>query len=279
MAAQSSSDSSSVNKPEIKSRNDVFAEKLSTKIWKEVPSEANPYISTSALCHGYDLFELMEKRSFVDVLFLLLKGELPNESQRKLLEQVMIAFINPGPRDYGGRAAIDVGNGKSRVEHILPIALGVIGGEHLGGLEVSQSLKFLQSSIGKSPADVLESLRETTDLKDTSDIHIAPGFGRRLGSIDEFVANKAKVICRHSPTGGACQWGQEFNELLNAEGFGWLSTGLCAAVFLDLEFDHRTATCMFQLINAPGLIAHAVEVSYLPITDLPFVGDDNYFIE
>ncbi len=52
---------------EVKSRNETFVERTETRIWAEQTSTSNPYIASGALCHGYDLFELMEKRSFCDV--------------------------------------------------------------------------------------------------------------------------------------------------------------------------------------------------------------------
>ena len=60
----------------VRSRNEAFTQRTATRIWHEEPSEDNPYIAASALCHGYDLFELMEKRSFVEVFYLLFRGEL-----------------------------------------------------------------------------------------------------------------------------------------------------------------------------------------------------------
>ena len=62
----------------VVSRNDVFSERTATKIWQEVESQDNPYLADSCLCHGYDLLELTKKRSFVEVLYLLFRGELPD---------------------------------------------------------------------------------------------------------------------------------------------------------------------------------------------------------
>ncbi len=52
---------------QVRSRNEPFVQKTATRIWYEEPAPDNPFIATHALCHGYDLFELMQKRSIVDV--------------------------------------------------------------------------------------------------------------------------------------------------------------------------------------------------------------------
>ncbi|MEO0444355.1 MAG: citrate synthase, partial [Pseudomonadota bacterium] len=75
---------------QVRSRNEKFAEKTATRIWSEQATEDNPYIAESALCHGYDLFELVDQCSFVQVLYLLYRGELPSKDQEKLLESLMI---------------------------------------------------------------------------------------------------------------------------------------------------------------------------------------------
>ncbi len=54
-------------------RNDVFSKKTATQIWQENPCEANPYIAESALCHGYDLYDLMDMCSFRDLLCLFFR--------------------------------------------------------------------------------------------------------------------------------------------------------------------------------------------------------------
>ena len=84
--------------PKIKKRALKFDSKTITKIWQEIPSDYNPYLTEEIRCHGYDLFELIKKKSFVDVLFLLFVGELPTKEQTLLLETLLIGLINPGPR-------------------------------------------------------------------------------------------------------------------------------------------------------------------------------------
>src|SRR3982750_4204076 len=123
---------------QVRSRNEPFAQRTATRIWHEEPSGDNPYIARSALCHGYDLFELMDKRSFVDVFYLLFRGELPSKADAQLLQTLMIALINPGPRHPATRAAMNTGVGKTDPVHILPIATAVLGGQHAGSGDVER---------------------------------------------------------------------------------------------------------------------------------------------
>ncbi|MBL4761465.1 MAG: citrate synthase [Gammaproteobacteria bacterium] len=267
-------------KQKVEIRNDTYAEKPSTKIWKEIACESNPYICKKALCHGYDLFDIAQKKSFSDSLFLLLLGELPSPEQSELLEKVMILFMNPGPRAYPVRAAMKVGSGRTAVEAILPAAIAVAGGSHLGSAEVGGAVKFFRASLDKTPQEVYEQCLEKIEAHDgRSDLHILPGFGARFGSIDTLVQNKADILCSLSGAGRACAWSREFGALLEKHNLGLLETGLFAAVVFDLGFEYRLANCLFQLVSAPGMLAHGVEVSRQPVTDMPFVSEENYVIE
>ena len=142
---------------QVRSRNDAFVARTATRIWSEQASDHNPYNAARALCHGYDLFELMEKRNFVDVFFLLFCGELPTKSQAELFQALMIALINPGPRHPATRAAMNAGIGKSNPLHILPIAASVFGGDYMGAGEIDSAMRFFQDQK-KSPQEFAEEI-------------------------------------------------------------------------------------------------------------------------
>lgn len=266
----------------VQSRNEPFSARASTRIWAEQPSLDNPYIAASALCHGYDLFELMDKRSFVDVFYLLFRGELPSAAEAQLLQTLMIALINPGPRHPATRAAMNVGVGKTNPLHILPIASAVLGGEYQGGGEVENAMRFLRKYQKTNPSD-LQILAPDQDVSDQSGdetpTSITPGFGKRHGGIDLIAAGIAARLVKLDAAGKALKWGDDFAKTLAPSGSGWFITGVAAAVFADLGFQPKAGGALFQLLGAPGLVAHGLEVANKPITAMPYVSDANYTIE
>lgn len=261
---------------DVRSRNQHFAEHTTTRIWKEHACDDNAYIAQSALCHGYDLYALMKNCSFIDVLYLLFRGELPSKNEAQLLETLMIALINPGPRHPATRAAMNAGIGKTLAVHILPIATSVLGGNHLGGTEVEAAMRFLRKHKNQHPADIAETrLKQQT----TGEQHIAPGFGHYYGGVDIMTAEISAHILALPAAGETLHWGMQFNTAINTTGAGWLTTGLAAAVLCDLGFQPRTGGPLFQLLGAPGLIAHGLELANKPFTAMPYISDDNYVIE
>jgi citrate synthase len=263
---------------QVRSRNEPFVQKTATRIWQEQPSDDNPFIATSAMCHGYDLFELMHKRSFVDVFFLLFRGELPGKNESQILQALMIALINPGPRHPATRAAMNVGVGKTDPLHIVPIATAVLGGDYQGGGEIESAMRFLRKQLHTDAHEFSHALSEN-EVNQTCSENVMPGFGQRYGGIDLFAANVAKELCELPGAGPALVWGCKFADELAASGRGWFMTGVAAAIFADLGFHPRVGGCLFQLMGAPGMLAQGLELANKPITAMPFVSDENYVIE
>jgi len=262
-------------------RKETFAQRTATRIWYEEPSRHNPYLAVNSLCHGYDLCELMEKRSFVDVFYLLFSGELPTKAQSQLLQTLMVAFINPGPRHPATRAAMNAGVGKTNPLHILPIASSVLGGEFMGGGEVETAMHFLDKYLGSDPSVVSKSamLQSIDSSSEESAASVTPGFGKRYGGIDPMAARIAHHLLELEGAGRALKWAEKLVTSLSPHGISWLMTGVAAAVFTDLGFAPRVGGCLFQLLGSPGLLAHGLEMASKPINAMPFISDENYVVE
>ena len=267
------------NHVNVRRREEVFTQRPVTKIWGETPSKNNPYIAESCRCHGYDLQELMEKRTFVEVFYLLFQGELPTPERSYLFEQLMIALINPGPRHPATRAAMCAGVGKTETSQILPVAMTILSGEHLGAGEIEGAMRYLRKESKHPPKETATRLMIESQAPDEGDWHPVPGFGCRFGGID-IISQRITERLSSLPAAGKClKWAYEFSRELNPHGLSILSTGLAAAAFADLGFQPRVGPGLFQLLNAPGPLAHGTELANKPLTAMPFVKDEDYIIE
>lgn len=272
---------------QVRSRNEEFTQRTATKIWDERPSDDNPYIASTVKCHGYDLFELLKKKSFVDVFFLLFKGELPSSEESELLEALMIGLINPGPRHAATRAAMNAGVGKTNPIHILPIGLSVLGGNHHGAGIVDAAMRFFRKNQKQDALlfakELMQRFTANKEIKsdDKTDFFCdeCPGFGSLYGGIDLISENLVEVLVNKAGAGPALKWGVKVSEISQESGVGWLSTGIASAVFADLGFHPRIGGSLFQLIRAPGIAAHGIELANKHFTAMPFVKDEDYLIE
>jgi len=256
-----------------------FAERIGTTICFEQPDKHNPFLATEVRLHGYEQLALMEKRSYVETLFLLFQGELPRVEQSTLFEQLMIALINPGPRHPATRAAMTAGVGRTDASHILPIGLNILSGQHLGAGEVEAGMHFLTKHLHTDPAEVAQKLIGEIPVPPEGDWRPAPGFGSRFGGVDPIAAKIAGKLNKLPGSGNSLAWADIFAKELANNWAGWLTTGIAAATLNDLGFDSRTGGCLYQLICAPGLLAHGLELSRKSITAMPFPTDSHYIIE
>lgn len=249
---------------DVKKRELEFSKKFSTNIWKEESSLKNAYIPEKVLLHGYDFFELNSKTDYADMLFLLLSGsgELPSKTQKRLFESYLKLLISLGPRSAPVQAAVTASVSKSHAGNILPIGLATLAGEFLG---VEQLLKSYDDIYKKS--DHLNS-----NLKKLN------GFGTRFGGVDSWTTKLVQALLPVAPEGGylaKCNsWvGESDREM------GWLITGVCASVFLDLGIKREHCAGLYQFTVSPGIIAHSSEYRTKHMTALSFVDDEDYSIE
>ncbi len=262
----------------VEKRADQFVDKASTSITNDLPSE-NPYITKQRLIYGYDLVDLLHYCDFVEVLYLLFKGELPDQKSKSMLEKLMIALCNPGPRHHATRAAMNAAVSKTKLWNLLPIGASLLSGENSGAEEVQNSMLFLKRSRRKDPVAVAQDLLQSKKNTDTQDGRLVAGFGERFSGLDVLTHKLANEFIAQYPDSGYLQWADSFVNQINKMNYGWLDTGLAAAVFLSIGFGIRAAPALFQYLSLPGVLAHGVEKANQPITEMPFISQKNYIIE
>ncbi|QKQ28054.1 citrate/2-methylcitrate synthase [Candidatus Reidiella endopervernicosa] len=221
---------------------------------------------------------LVSKRRFSDVLYLLFRGELPSAEESQLLDTLMVAMISPGPATPATQAAMLAGVGKTDPLHILPIGLGVLG-RVAGAGEIEASMRFLSRSRRKEPYTLAEQLLAEYQPEHEGDHQIAPGFGSHYGDIDPIATKLSEHLIDLPGCGETLHWAVQFSKALQPANEGVLHTGIAAAIFVDFGIKPRAGGGLFQLLQAPGLLAHGLEQSNKPLTAMPFLEDEHYVFE
>ncbi|WP_339891330.1 hypothetical protein [Neptuniibacter pectenicola] len=272
-----------VNNVDESSRNDAFCDKISTAIWQETPSAENPYTINEARCHGYEHLALINNRSFSEVLFLLFQGELPTPEQHQLLERLLTSLIHPGPRHNACRAAMNAAVSKTHVSNILPLSLNVFSGEQGGSHEVFQAMKYLQQHYETSPLDAANTLTKTANTLRMNaaegDIMPAAGFGTYYGSADTYAKKLVDNLVQSCTAGPHLHWANAMIEGVKDPTISWRIAGVAGACLLDLGFSPYKGELIFQIACAPGIAAQAAEKADSPITEMPFLAEENYVIK
>jgi citrate synthase len=170
---------------------------------------------------------------------------------------------------------MNAGIGKTIPTHIIPIATSILGGDYLGGGEIESAMRFLRKQKNQDPSTTATHLLKDHDGSDS----IAPGFGKRFGGIDIMSHGIVERLLLLEGSKPIVEWSAVFADSLGSESMGWLTTGVAAAVFCDLGFQPKIGGALFQLLGAPGLAAHGLELANKPITAMPYISDENYVIE
>ncbi len=235
---------------------------MQSRIWLEESEPNNAFACRAAYCHGYDVYgEMLGKAGWVDMLYLLFKGEAPARHQAQSLELLAVALSNPGPRDASVHAAMCAGVGGSPAASALTAALAVGAGGSGGAREVYRAMQTWLT-CGKS----LDAWRaQLTEAQPTAAADIwpsaehPPGFDA-LGVSTSTPVRQALARLAALDADSRSAWLlANLAALEQASGHPLAWTGVAAAALSGLGMDPGQGGMLFLLLRLPGAAAHALE--------------------
>jgi citrate synthase len=241
--------------------NEIIPEQIRTRIWLEEPEPDNQFATRAAYCHGYDVYGgMLGQARWVEMLYLLFRGEAPSSAQTELLETVAVALANPGPRDSSVHAAMCGGVGGSTAAACLIAALAVGAGQLSGGREVFLAMETWNSC----GTDIDAWLRRLTDPPDvTASIwptpEHPPGFDPHGVSTPTPVKQTLARLAGISVERRLAWLEANRSNLETAAGRPLAMSGVAAAAFSDLGFTPEQGEMLHLLLRLPGAAAHALE--------------------
>jgi len=248
---------------------------MESLIWLEEPEPNNAFACRTAYCHGYDVYgEMLGKAGWVDMLYLLFKGEAPSSRQAAALQILAVALANPGPREASIHAAMCAGVGGSPAAAALTAALAVGAGGAGGAREL---LLAMESWLACDKTLALWQRH----LSGPAQAHAAPlgiwpeaehpaGFdplGVETATPVRQVLSQLALLDSDS----RCSWLQaNLPSLEQASGHPLSLLGVAAAAFADLGMSPEQGEMLFLLLRLPGAAAHALEQRALGHKRFPF---------
>ncbi len=251
-------------------------ENIRSKFWREIAEDDNPFAAKSCYCAGYDVFgEMLGKASWIEYLYLLIKGERPTESQAKILESLAVALANPGLRDHSVRAAMNAAVGGSTSAACLISAVGVGAGRLGGAREVYDAIlawSYCSNNL-ESWRVYLTEKRNNCNEEVWQKAEHPPGFDPYGNSCALPVIQTLEYLSVNSE-GKALPWLNQNRVLLEeVVGMPLSLTGVAAASFIDLEFDENQSEIIFLLLRLPGAMAHSLEQRVFGWRHYPFFAE------
>lgn len=210
---------------------------------------------------GYPIGELMGNRSYAEVVWLALTGELPSAVQGKLLDAVLVSSVDHGVTPPSTLAALTAASTGAPINAALAAGVLSVNRHHGGAVEdcmkaLAEAIKYRaakQVAAADAAAWLLAMLKEKGKR--------LAGFGHRVHSADP---RTARLFALADEAGLAAE-GVAMARALEAQfAAGGKSLplnvdGAIAAVLLDLGFEPALANAFFIIARMPGWLAHVRE--------------------
>ncbi|WP_456382346.1 citryl-CoA lyase [Persephonella sp.] len=211
------------------------------------------HFGSEAYVRGYKLADLIGKLSFTEAIFLVLKGELPSEKERKMLDAIFVSLVEHSIAPPSVIAARAVASGGNSLHVGVGAGVLAFGEAHGGALE--GAMRFMQENLDKNPEEVV---KEYLDRK----IRI-PGYGHRYYRDYDPRSRRIMELAREIGFFGRyCQFAIDVEkaiEKIKGKKLVMNVDGAIAAVVSEMGFDWTLGKGFFIIGRIPGLVAHVHE--------------------
>lgn len=216
---------------------------------------------------GYPVEQLIGNVSFAQMIWLMLRGEIPSAAQAKLLEIALVSGVDHGPQAPSiaiARMAATCGVG---LNNAMASGLNVLGDVHGGAGEQLVGL-FHAIAGGMASGENMESAtKRVLDEYAATQGKYIPGYGHRFHPVDPRAPRLMELVKAAVDEGVV---GGEFRQIglcvertLADEKRGkrvpMNIDGATAVIYAELGFPPPLARGLFCLSRSVGILAHAWE--------------------
>lgn len=203
---------------------------------------------------GKKFENLMREHTFTEVIYLILKGELPSEIHRKMFDAILVSVIDHGA---GTASAMNARiSASARNPMHASVAAGLLGLGERHGTVIEQAMKFFYANEGNE--DIGFILKEMKAKKE-----FVMGYGHKIfKDKDPRTHVLLSVAKEFGLYGEYCAFAEQMVTELGAISSGLLplnADGAIAAILCDMGFDEKIGNGIFVISRVPGLVAHIVE--------------------
>jgi citrate synthase len=219
--------------------------------WRTSISRVRP---NEILVRGYPVEELASQRSFGDVVYLLLTGELPAERQGRLVEAILIACCEHSLASPSADAVRFVASSGVPLQTAVAAGISSIGEVHGGAIEPCARILSGAVAAGQPAAAVL------TELK--AQKRRMPGLGHPVHTQDPRTVVLLGLAEQWGLAGAHTKFAKEIEAATQAVLGRHLPMnvdGAIAGLMCDMQIDPALGKAFFIIGRAPGYVAHAHE--------------------
>lgn len=211
---------------------------------------------------GYAVEDLIGRVGFSEMIWLMLRGELPRREQAALLEVALMSAVDHGPQAPSiaiSRMAATCGVG---LQSAMASGLNVLGDVHGGAGEAAVQLYSAVAAYDTPEDGAIAELSRFFE----SGQKFVPGFGHRFHPIDPRAPRLMEVTAEAVEAGtvpghhlAAAKAVEAALARLKGKTIPMNIDGATAVIFAELGFPAPLARGLFCLSRSVGLLAHAWE--------------------
>jgi citrate synthase len=247
---------------------------MSKKTAEDVVSDASTWWQTSLIdiepgriaIRGYPIQELIGRVRLPDMIWLMLRGDLPSRGQSELLEAALVPGVDHGPHAPSiaiSRMAVSCG---LPVNGAMASAVNVLDDIHGGaGQQCMQLYREIDETAGKN-GNLVQVAREIIKKHRDAGEKIVPGFGHRFHPVDPrtapLLALVAKAEAAGVVSGRFAAIGRAVESAISSikgRHIPMNIDGITAVIFCELGFEPELGRGLFVLSRSVGILAHAWE--------------------
>jgi citrate synthase len=215
---------------------------------------------------GYALQDLIGRISFPQMIWLMLRGDLPTPAQAKLLEAALVASVDHGPHAPSIAIARIASTTGIALNNAMASAINVLGDVHGGAGQQCMELYDLVAAHPKAGSDLPAAVDEVLAAFVAEHGKIIPGFGHRFHPVDPRCAPLFALIAEARASGTVEGRYAEIGRAVEAgiqrrtgKSIPMNIDGVTAAIFSELGFPAPLGRGLFILSRSVGILSHAWE--------------------
>ncbi|MBU6483542.1 MAG: citryl-CoA lyase [Betaproteobacteria bacterium] len=247
---------------------------MTTKRPEELLADASAWWDTAIIdvhpgeiaIRGYPIEDLIGRTRFTEMIWLMLRGELPSTAQADLLEAALVPGVDHGPHAPSiaiARMAVTCG---LPVNGAMASAINVLDDIHGGaGQQCMELYREIDAEAGPH-GNLAQAATRVIERRHEAGEKIVPGFGHRFHPVDPRTAPLFELVARAEAAGTVsgryARIGRAVEQALEALKNRLIPMnidGITAVIFCELGFEPELGRGLFILSRAVGILAHAWE--------------------
>lgn len=217
---------------------------------------------------GHPVQDLIGNIGFAQMIWLMLRGDIPDQAEARLLEAALVAGVDHGPQAPSIAAARMAATCGVGLNNVMATGVNMLGDVHGGAGEQCAELYYDIAARLDAGAALDDAVRSGLEAWRASHGKIVAGFGHRFHKPVDPRAPRLMALVRDAAAQGVVSGrfadiGEAVQEELGCQRGGrpiaMNIDGATAVIFCELDFPAPLSRGLFCLSRAVGILAHGWE--------------------